>query len=156
MLGGSVGFLFGGYMINPKIDDWRFCNVKAGDKIKASQISQTRADFLQQQQYKCGLCGLDCTDDPVLDHNQKEGFLREVLHRQCNALLGRIENNAPRHLVPLEELAQFLRNAANYLDKHKSNQSGLLHPTYFTTEEKKERAKIRAKKKRLKLKTIEK
>lgn len=117
-------------------------------KLKTKDIARTRADLLQNQLYRCALCGQDCSADPVLDHNHKQGFIRAVLHRQCNALLGRIENNAPRHLVPLEELAEFLRNAANYLDKHSQDQTGLLHPTYKSADEKKELAKKRAKRKR--------
>ena len=117
-------------------------------KIKTKDIPETREALLKEQGYRCALCGAGLTEDPVLDHDHKTGLLRATLHRQCNAFLGRIENNAARHLVSREELADFLRSAANYLDTHAQDQTGILHPTYRNAEEKKELAKKRAKRRK--------
>lgn len=117
-------------------------------RIKTKEIAGTRTDLLQQQGMLCALCAIDCSADPVLDHCHKTGAIRAVLHRQCNAYLGRLENNAARHGVRREELSEFLKCAASYLETHSVNQTGLLHPLHLTAEEKLERRKRRAKKSR--------
>jgi hypothetical protein len=84
----------------------------------------------------------------VLDHDHKGGHIRAVLHRGCNALLGRIENNAPRHGLKTEQLINFLTGAARYIDVHQENRTGLIHPTHKTAEEKEIARKAKAKRKR--------
>ncbi len=113
------------------------------DRLKTKDIKKVREDLLMSQSNKCAICG-NIVEDPVLDHDHKTGLIRAVLHRQCNAFLGRIENNAIRHGI--KDLDSFLTNCSNYLITHSTDQTGLFHPTYKTTEEKKERAKKRAKK----------
>ena len=56
------------------------------------------------------------------------------MHRSCNALLGKVENNAPRFGV--RDLAAFLHGAAAYLQRHSTNITGLVHPTHLTEDEK--------------------
>jgi hypothetical protein len=114
-------------------------------KLKTSEIKETRDNIVSKQLYRCAICKEDCSVDPVLDHDHKTGLIRAVLHRQCNAFLGRFENNAARHSVKREELAEFLRQAAAYIDEHSTDQTGLLHPTHYTAEEKLERAKAKRK-----------
>lgn len=106
--------------------------------------------MLAAQNHLCALCGEDCSADPVLDHNHKTGAIRAVLHRQCNAFLGRFENNAARHCVKQEQLASFLRSAACYIDAHSSDQTGLVHPSMKTAEEKALRAKAKRRRARKK------
>lgn len=57
-----------------------------------------------------------------------------MLHNGCNALLGKVENNAPRFGV--RNLAAFGAGLANYLHRHLTNVTGLLHPTHKTEDEK--------------------
>jgi hypothetical protein len=64
--------------------------------------------------------------------------------------LGRIENNAARHQVQRDELGDFLRAAASYVDTHSVNQTGLLHPLHKTPDEKAALRKVRAKRARKK------
>jgi hypothetical protein len=52
--------------------------------------------------------------------------------RGCNAFLGRIENNASRHGLRGEQLVKFLLGGAAYLDLHRVNVIGLVHPTWFS------------------------
>lgn len=86
---------------------------------------------------KCALCGLPgVIKDPVLDHCHTTGAVRGTLHRSCNALLGKVENNHARFGVSKDALAAFLHGAAAYLQKHKTNITGLLHPTHLTEDEK--------------------
>jgi hypothetical protein len=118
-------------------------------KLKAKDVKVARSAFLKQQQYKCAICGYDCTEEQaVLDHDHKGGHIRAVLHRGCNALLGRIENNAPRHGLKTEQLINFLTGAARYIDVHQENRTGLIHPTHKTAEEKEIARKAKAKRKR--------
>jgi hypothetical protein len=74
--------------------------------------------------------------DPVLDHDHTTGAVRGTLHRSCNALLGKLENNHARFGVSGDNLPAFLHGAAGYLQKHKTNITGLLHPTHKTDDEK--------------------
>lgn len=88
----------------------------------------------------------------MLDHCHTSGAVRGTLHRSCNALLGKVENNHARFGVSKLNLPAFLHGAASYLQKHKTNITGLIHPTHKTEDEKRllrnKRAKIaRAKKK---------
>lgn len=79
---------------------------------------------------------------PVLDHDHSTGAVRGVLHNGCNALLGKVENNYKRYGV--RDLAAFLYNAAPYLQRHASNQTGLLHNTHKTGDEKREQRNAKA------------
>ncbi len=60
--------------------------------------------------------------------------MRGTLHRSCNALLGKVENNSARFGV--KNLSAFLHGAASYLQKHSTNITGLIHPTHKTDDEK--------------------
>lgn len=118
-------------------------------KLKTTGVKPLRAQLLEQQGGRCAICGYECSsDEAVLDHDHKGGHVRAVLHRGCNALLGRVENNAPRHGIRLEQLIAFLAGASKYIDDHRENISGWIHPTHFTPEEKAERRKAKAKKAR--------
>ena len=54
--------------------------------------------------------------------------MRAVLHRGCNALLGKVENNYKRLGVSEKELEGFAPNLYNYMKADYSMQP--LHPTY--------------------------
>jgi hypothetical protein len=70
----------------------------------------------------------------VLDHDHSTGAVRATLHRGCNALLGKVENNHKRYGIP--NLAAFANGIAAYLQAHETNRTGLLHPTHKTDDEK--------------------
>jgi len=116
-------------------------------RIKPKDIEPIRTGLLQQQGYRCAICGTDC-QTPVLDHCHKTGFIRATLHRSCNMYLGTIENNALRNGITADQLPGWLRQCADYLDTHSTQQTDLLHPTHRTAEEKKQRTKDRATKRR--------
>lgn len=116
------------------------------EKLKASQVSAVRARILAAQSNKCALCGLPCTPDKaVLDHCHSSGAIRGVLHRGCNSLLGKIENNHRRYGVT--NLAPFLAGVVPYL--HSSHlKYNLLHPSHKTEEEKRLARNAAARKRR--------
>lgn len=73
-----------------------------------------------------------------------------MLHNGCNALLGKVENNAPRFGV--KNIAAFGAGIAGYLSKHVTNVTGLIHPLHKTEDEKRELRNKRARVARMKKK----
>jgi hypothetical protein len=92
------------------------------------------------------LCGLPIVKKPCLDHDHSTGAVRGVLHNGCNALLGKLENNAARYGVP--NIGVFTNGVAAYLRAHLTNTTGYLHPTYKTEDEKRLLRNSRARKAR--------
>lgn len=92
----------------------------------ASEVKTVRLALLKEQQGLDALTGLPLDiKDSVCDHDHKTQYVRGILHRQSNALLGKIENLYNRYLSWWYNgsLADFLRQAANYLDRK--------HPTEY-------------------------
>ena len=116
-------------------------------KAKPKDIKPLREQYLKEQLGLCALCRepIDPTE-AVLDHNHRSGYLRSVLHRGCNAYIGHMENNQARNKITPNRLTNILTNYESYVQSQKP----ILHPTHRTAEEKAERAKIRAKKRRQK------
>jgi hypothetical protein len=94
------------------------------------------------------LCQLPLPNGPnaVLDHDHKTGAIRAVLHRSCNAVLGKVENNAPRFGVP--DIIAFCAGLAPYLRRHATNITGMLHPSHLTEDEKRLKRNAQARSKR--------
>lgn len=114
-------------------------------KIKYREISEYRTRFLQDQDYTCALCGELIIDDAVLDHSHRTGHIRSVLHRGCNALLGKIENNMARNRLDMERLTVFAERLVDYI---RDSETEFLHPRYKTQEDRKnERIRKRARQK---------
>lgn len=96
-------------------------------KLRYKDIAEYRAMQLERQQRCCALCGEAIDGDPVLDHDHKSGFVRMVLHRGCNALLGKIENNLARNKVNLKRLEGIAQNLIKYITE---SETELLHPKH--------------------------
>ena len=112
-------------------------------KLKYKEVKPLREKLLKDQGGCCLLCQQPILDDAVLDHCHKTGAIRGVLHRGCNALLGKIENNMPRSRVDLGRLANISKNLIKYLTADPASE--FLHPTHKTPEEKKDAARKRIK-----------
>ena len=107
-------------------------------KLKTTEVKTFRQQQWQRQGHCCALCQEPVlADEAVLDHDHKTGALRGVLHRGCNSLLGKIENNMPRSRVDLGRLAQISKNLIKYLTADPISE--LLHPTHLTKEERYEK-----------------
>lgn len=118
-------------------------------KLKHTEVKPFRLQQLERQNNCCSLCGEPLTiEEAVLDHCHTTGVLRGVLHRGCNALLGKIENNMPRNRVNLGRLSNIANNLIKYLTDDPISE--YLHPTYKTQEERKELVKKRARARRKK------
>lgn len=107
-------------------------------RLTTSQLKEVRQKLLVAQGGKCAICQGPITtrqgQDAVLDHDHKTGAVRAVLHRSCNALLGKVENNQVRFGV--RDLAAFCHGTAAYLQKHMTNITGMIHSTHLTEDEK--------------------
>lgn len=97
-------------------------------KLKYKEVKPLREKLLKHQGGCCLLCQQPIIDDAVLDHCHKTGVIRGVLHRGCNALLGKIENNMPRNRVDIGRLAKIAENLIKYLVA--DPKSEFLHPTH--------------------------
>jgi hypothetical protein len=73
-----------------------------------------------------------------------------VLHNGCNAMLGKIENNAARFGV--KSIPAFGSGLGRYLAAHATNTTGLIHPLHKTEDEKREARNKKAREKRAELK----
>ncbi|UZV39752.1 DNA endonuclease VII [Xanthomonas phage NED111] len=119
-------------------------------RLTATQVKLLRIKLAAEQGNRCCLCqgqfGLKAPLDPVLDHDHKTGAVRGVLHRGCNSLLGKVENNAGRYGV--RDVFAFCAGIPNYLRSHLTNITGYLHPTFKTDDEKRIARNAKARKRR--------
>lgn len=99
-------------------------------KLKRTEIKSYRLLQLQEQNSLCALCGESILDDAVLDHDHKSGLIRKVLHRGCNALLGKIENNLPRNRITIARLDAIANNLVTYIT---TQHTDITHPTHKET-----------------------
>lgn len=104
-------------------------------RLKPKEILECRTKLLALQGGRCALCNLACApSQAVLDHDHATGAIRASLHRTCNALLGKIENNYKRYGV--QNLAAFCSGVSPYLQSHTTNRTGFTHPSHKTEDEK--------------------
>lgn len=109
-------------------------------KMKTKDIPVLKKEILAAQGFKCLLCQIDLRKvearNICLDHCHKTGFVRGVLCRNCNGVLGKLENLATRAKKDLTQIA-WLDNAVSFL---KANQGRPLydhiHPTHKSEAEK--------------------
>lgn len=95
-------------------------------------IAKVREELLKEQQGRDLLTGLPLSSkDAVCDHDHDTQYVRGVLHRQSNAVLGKIENLWTRYLgwwyngtLPL-----FLRKAADYIERKQDER--YVHPAWI-------------------------
>lgn len=94
-----------------------------------TDVQKVRKKLLDEQGNRCALTGLKIEpSQAVLDHDHSSDYVRAVLHRQSNAVLGKIENLWNRYLSWWynDTLSSFLRKAADYLDKN--HPEDYIHP----------------------------
>lgn len=115
------------------------------ERLTASKVAAKRTELLREQGNKCALCRQALAPgDAVLDHCHSSGFIRGTLHRGCNSLLGKLENNFKRYGV--KNLVAFCQGVIPYLNDTEGKYN-VLHPT-FRTEDQKRLARNAAARKR--------
>lgn len=116
-------------------------------RLKTTQVKATRDSMYLAQTARCGLCKAHIVKgEDVLDHDHETGAIRGVLHRSCNALLGKVENAYRRFGV--RDLASWAAGMVPYLQHHTVNRTGLLHPSHKTEDEKRLARNAKARKAR--------
>lgn len=116
-------------------------------KLKTTEVGTVREELRAKQGGRCALCKMPvAVGEAVLDHDHSTGIVRGTLHRGCNSLLGKIENNYKRYGV--RHLGAFCAGVLAYLEAHMVDQTGLLHPTFKTEEEKRVARNAKARKAR--------
>jgi len=98
-------------------------------QLKQKGVKPLRDILYQKQNGICPVCSRQIKD-PVLDHMhtkkiQGTGQIRGTICNLCNTYIARIENNARRHHIKVEELPEILNNIANYFQDQKL----ILHPS---------------------------
>ena len=113
-------------------------------KLSATKLPAWRLATAKEQGGKCPLCQRPL-HKPVGDHDHSNGQMRAVLCNGCNAMLGKIENNAARNgLSDPAKLATYLKNVVPYLHRWRLAPSGLYHHTHRTEEQKRVRRNTKA------------
>lgn len=114
-------------------------------RLTAASLSKWRADTLAKQGGNCALCGEPIqAGEAVGDHEHSSGVMRGVLHRGCNAMLGHLENNRPRHkLTSIVRFTRFLSNVVPYLSAKRPDDTPL-YPSHRTPDQKRELRNKRA------------
>lgn len=117
-------------------------------RLTSSAVAPYRTQILRKQLGLCKLCRRKPAV-PCLDHCHSTGVNRGVLCRGCNALLGKIENNAARNgLGNPADLDRYLMSIPQYLAEGRRGGLGTLHPTFKTDEEKRLKRNADARKRR--------
>lgn len=96
-----------------------------------TDVAKARNALLQEQGGIDPITNLPIPDkQAVLDHDHKTQYVRAVLHRQSNVVLGKIENLWTRYLAwwYTGTLAEFLRGCADYLEKE--HPKDYVHPKF--------------------------
>ena len=123
-----------GWRVDSLMDDIHGCGtcIKCGHRQSLKErvepkhlytpadVKKVREKLYQEQGGKDILTGLELAfKDSVTDHNHETQYVRGILHRQSNAVLGKIENLHTRYLgywYP-GTLPEFLRQAADYIER---------------------------------------
>lgn len=96
------------------------------------EVKEVREQLLEEQSGKDAITGLEIPQGKaVLDHCHKSQYVRGVLHRQSNAMLGKMENNFVRYMqywYP-KTLQEFLREMADYVEQKQDKR--YLHPGWI-------------------------
>lgn len=95
-------------------------------------VQKVREKLYKEQEGIDPITGLPIPEkQKVLDHDHSDHYVRAVLHRQTNAVLGKIENLWTRYLSwwYVGTLSEFLRGCADYIEKE--HPKDYLHPAFI-------------------------
>lgn len=104
-------------------------------QITIGDIEVYRKQMSAAQKYKCPICdGSLAWGRGALDHCHDNGSIRAVLCTSCNVSEGKVKAGM-LFRTPIGNMARtdpviWLRNLADYLEKHKKTPTGIIHPTF--------------------------
>jgi hypothetical protein len=112
-------------------------------KLTVAQVPLVKQAILEKRQnFQCAICPTPLTvRTGCLDHDHFTGIVRGVLCRNCNGIEGKIKNLVTRGRRTLSH--------KDYWMQHEKDRTGYIYPTHLNPIEKKAKAKVRAKKKRV-------
>lgn len=120
-------------------------------KISRSQQRAYTLKILKEQNGVCAVCGLPIElkvmgnkSDYALDHCHDYGLVRGVLHRSCNASLGKLENaigSWGAKSMDMQNIINFLEKALMY---YRQPFQKVIYPDHKTDAEKAEAKKLKA------------
>lgn len=123
------------------------------ERLARSSLRAWTMATLQRQHFKCKVCSkridvsvMGHSSDYVVDHCHETGQIRAVLHRSCNAALGKIDNAAGRwgaKSMLYADIVPYLKKVVEYYEWVNSNPTGLMYPEHKTEEQKKEKAALK-------------
>ena len=111
-------------------------------KLSRAQLRPFALSQLQKQGGLCEVCGLPIDvqvkgskSDYVVDHDHTTGEIRGILHRSCNAALGKMDNAVGRwgaKSMQYEAIIAWMEKALAY---YKKPGLGRMYPGHKTPEE---------------------
>lgn len=117
-------------------------NVQDLRQIKSTEVKELREKILENQGFKCAICGKTLSEDDTgisLDHQHRlnknqvigtdgAGLIRGVLCRDCNVYEGKIWNNGTRYkqFKTVKERIEFLKQLIQY---YEAGTYPFIHPT---------------------------
>lgn len=115
-----------------------------GNKIlRVVPRSMMRSFTVRELQKQGGLClvclqpiDLKIKGEGVQDHNHKTGEIRGILHRSCNAALGKVDNAAGRWGAKSMEYTDIVKWLEGMLEYYKRPGTGMMYAMHKTLEEK--------------------
>ena len=105
-------------------------------ELRPADVPVVRKQLMAKQKYRCPLCGVNLANGVrvALDHCHTTGMVRATLCNTCNQNEGRVLK-AMRYMALKSHRAWsdpvgWLRALADYLEHHRENPSGIIHPTF--------------------------
>tara|TARA_R110002020_G_scaffold132716_1_gene296278 strand:- start:541 stop:909 length:369 start_codon:yes stop_codon:yes gene_type:complete len=98
-------------------------------------IAGVRKSYAVKQKYRCPICkGSLAVGVQALDHCHSTGHVRGTLCQSCNVSEGKTKAavlfRTPKTNLAYKDSVEWLRNLADYLEYHKANPSGIIHPSF--------------------------
>lgn len=110
--------------------------------VPRSMMRSFTARELQKQGGICLVCqnpiDLTIKGEGVQDHNHVTGEIRGILHRSCNAALGKVDNAAGRWGAKSMEYPDIIKWLEGMLAYYKRPGTGMMYAMHKTPEEKQE------------------
>ena len=108
------------------------------EKLKYTEVKVLREELRNKNMGICPICQEALSpEEAALDHCHKTGHIRNTIHKDCNILLGKIENYIGRYGKRLRDpviLDTALTNIVSYIiEDYRINP---YHPTHKTPEDK--------------------
>jgi len=104
-------------------------------QVLSTGVAALRKQFSTLQKYRCPICkGALASGVVALDHDHTNGMVRGTLCQSCNVGEGKVKAGmlfrTSKSNLAYKDSISWLRNLADYLEHHKNNPSGLIHPTF--------------------------